>query len=102
MAYELIEEFELDRLQTEDDRTLFDAFVHRIAELLDASPGSLFSMLYRLDVREEKIKAVLDPTYPMPPAEAIAKLVLERHEQRMSTRTKYRQEPREGWEEFEN
>lgn len=98
MAADLISQSELDNLRLDGEH--FASFVKRISELLDESPDSLFSMMYRLDVQEKKIKEVLHPEYPTPPAKALALLILQRHEARMKTRAKYRQAPIAGWDNF--
>lgn len=73
----------------------------RIEEMLARRPEYLMSLLYRLDVLEEKIRPVLHPGAPEPPHIGLARLVLERQQQRAETKRSVRSEPLEGLEDWE-
>ncbi|MEO6759059.1 MAG: hypothetical protein ABIO24_06355 [Saprospiraceae bacterium] len=72
----------------------------RIDEMLERQPDYLLSMLYRLDVLEPKINQALHPASPEPPALALARLVLERQQQRIHTKRTIKTEPLEGLDDW--
>lgn len=82
---------------TESD--LYNAIKERVAYLLDSNPELLMSSLYRLDVLEEKINAILAPNSPVAPVEGLARLILERQKERIASKKKYKSDPPiPGWE----
>ncbi len=60
-----------------------------IAWLIDRRTEHLFSLMYRLDIPEEKVRAALLPGNDEAPAHALARLVVERQKQRLATRRQY-------------
>ncbi len=69
------------------------AFVaERIALLLDRNPGLLMSILYRIDVAERKVTAVLSTHGPEAIPAALADLVIERQLQKLRIRRRYREQ----------
>ncbi len=93
--------FDLAATPPTDEQALLDALAARIATLLDEEPEQLFSMLYRLDVLEEKIRPVLAPGAPEPINFALARLVLERQKQRVETKRNVKSAPLEGLDGWE-
>lgn len=94
------EPFELtDAPPPADEAELLALLAGRIAEMLEQRPEYLMSLLYRLDVLEEKIRPVLLPGAPEPPPLALARLVLERQKQRAETKRSVKppQFDEEGW-----
>lgn len=89
--------FELDQAFGSESE-LLDLLAGRIGEMLETRPEYLMSLLYRLDVREDKIVPAMHPAAPDPPHIGLAKLVLERQKQRLATKRSVRSEPIEGWE----
>ena len=82
---------------SEDD--LFHAIKERVAYLLETNPELLMSYLYRLDVLEVKINAVLAPDSPVPPIDGLARLILERQKERIASKRKFKSDPPiPGWE----
>ena len=78
---------------------LYNAIKERVAYLLETSPELLMSSLYRLDVLEVKITAVLAPDSPVAPIEGLARLILDRQKERIATKKKYKSDPPiPGWE----
>lgn len=73
----------------------------RIEEMLQHRPDYLMSLLYRLDVLEEKIRPVIHPNAPEPPHIGLARLVLERQKQRAATKQSIKPNPLEGLEGWE-
>jgi hypothetical protein len=68
------------------------AFVtEKIAVLLDRNPGMLMSILYRIDVAERKVTAVLTTHRPEAIPPALADLVIERQLQKLRIRRHYRE-----------
>ncbi len=72
----------------------------RIDQMLERQPDYLLSMLYRLDVLEPKINQALHPASPEPPALALARLVLERQQQRIHTKKTVKPAPLEGMDDW--
>lgn len=70
-----------------------DEFIHflavHIATMLEHDLERLFSILYRLDVRESYVHAALLPQAPVPPHIGIALLIVEREKQKAQTRLLY-------------
>ncbi len=81
------------------ERDLFIAIRERVEYLLEKNPDLLMSYLYRLDVLEVKIKAVLTPDSIVSPVDGLSRLILDRQKQRIETKKKYKPEPPLlGWE----
>jgi hypothetical protein len=74
------------------DEALFQILCDHVAWMMEHRMDQLLSLLYRLDVLEIKINAVLTPDYPEPPHIALAKLILDRQAERLATREKFKQE----------
>jgi len=72
----------------------------RISEMLERQPEYLMSLLYRLDVLEPKINEVLHPAAPEMPALGLARLVLERQQQRIFTKKTVKPIPLEGLDDW--
>lgn len=88
-----------DQLETLSESDLYRAIKDRVAYLLDTNPELLMSSLYRLDVLEVKINAVLAPNSPVAPVEGLARLILERQKERIASKKKYKSDPPiPGWE----
>ena len=84
-----------------DEAELLALLAARIEEMLIHRQDSLMSLLYRLDVLEEKIRPVMHPNAPEPPHIGLARLVLERQKQRIETKLKIKPDPLEGMEGWE-
>ncbi|WP_456424999.1 hypothetical protein [Rhodocaloribacter sp.] len=74
---------------TLDDVRAF--LTEKIAVLLDRNPGMLMSILYRIDVAERKVTAVLTTYSPEAIPPALADLVIERQLQKLRIRRHYRE-----------
>jgi hypothetical protein len=86
--------FELESAEEPaSEAALLALLTARIEEMLEKRPEYLMSMLYRLDVLEEKIVPVMHPAAPEPPALGLARLVLERQRQRVETKMTIKPEP---------
>lgn len=82
---------------TEED--LFAILCDEVALMIETRMDFLLSLMYRLDVEEYKINAVLSPDYPEPANVGLAYLILERQKQRMFTKKHYKPPViEEGWE----
>jgi hypothetical protein len=80
---------------------LIEILSARIADMLEKQPEQLMSLLYRLDVLEEKILPVMHPAAPEPTNVGLARLVVERQKQRIATKRSIKTDPLEdmdGWE----
>lgn len=70
----------------------------RVKDFLTNDRDLLMSYLYRLDIPQNQILAVLRVTNIIPPEESLARLILTRQIERVKTKRKYKQDPIEGWE----
>ena len=88
MSQIIINNFQLENEPEEqlDELTLHQALTDRIAQMLDHEMDLLFSTLYRLDVLEYKIKAVLSGSTGENIPSGLARLVIERQKEKMKTR----------------
>jgi hypothetical protein len=73
----------------------------RIEEMLARRPEYLMSLLYRLDVLEEKIIPVMHPGAVEAPHIGLARLVLERQKQRAETKRNVKPGRLSDWEDWE-
>ena len=84
-----------------NEETLIQILAQRIGDLLQHQPEQLMSLLYRLDVLEEKIFPVMRPDAPEPANIGLARLVVQRQKQRIATKMSVKTTPLtglEGWE----
>lgn len=84
-----------------NEAELLALLAERIEAMLINRQDYLMSLLYRLDVLEEKIRPVMHPNAPEPPHIGLARLVLERQKQRAETKLNIKPEPLEGLEGWE-
>lgn len=68
---------------------LYPILLGHIEWMIENRMEALLSTLYRLDVLESKINAVLTPDFPLSPAQGITNLVIERQKERYQTKLKY-------------
>jgi L-rhamnose mutarotase len=68
---------------------LLAAITRQVAFMLTNKTEALMQALYRLDVREYKLRAVLDHEAPEKWAASIARLIVEREKERLMWRQKY-------------
>lgn len=80
-----LRDISLDQLQGPALEDLINALSERVAYMLDKEPELLFSTLYRLDVLEHKINAVLHASSE-DPAHGLARLIVERQQEKLKTR----------------
>ena len=82
---------ELDSDQ-KSDAEQFAILVGFIDDLIRNDFTRLVNILYRVDVSESKLKQRLSENtdYTVPAAETIARLLIEREEEKMKSRAKYR------------
>jgi len=80
------------------EKELLVAIKARVAHMLEVEPELLMSYLYRLDVLEVKIKAVLDKSSPVNPVDGLSHLILERQKERQATKDKYKSDPIDGYD----
>jgi len=80
---------------------LLAILTERVAEMLERRPDYLMSLLYRLDVLEEKIRPVMRPDAPEPAPLGLARLVLERQKQRVLTKLTIKPKTFEGMDDWQ-
>ncbi len=67
---------------------IIEALTLRVEELIAGNPDQLFSMLYRLDISERKIKAAL--AFDVEVSKKIAVLIYERQLEKIVSRNQFR------------
>lgn len=82
------------------EEELLALLAERIVEMLECQPEYLLSLLYRLDVLEPKINQALHPAAPEMPALGLARLVLERQQQRLLTKRTIKPAPLEDMDDW--
>jgi hypothetical protein len=80
---------ESDFISEEDLERALSVVIHR---MIDRDLEKLFSILYRLDVNEQKVHAALRKNNDIAPHIAIAKLIIKRHKEKLESRLKYKQD----------
>ena len=89
----------VQKKQPMTEAQLFDILCNEVADMMIYRMDYLLGLMYRLDVLERKIDAVLVPGYPEPANVALARLILERQKERMLSKKSYKPPVIEdGWE----
>lgn len=87
----IVTNFELDPLEkplSEDE--LLEVLAHQINYMIEYRMEFLLSLMYRLDIDEDRVNYALSPFAKEPPAIGIARLVIDRQKQRNATKAYYR------------
>lgn len=95
-------DFELDAIDEKEqinEEELLRLLSDRIAYMIEYQLEFLLSLMYRLDVSEQKVSYALSPVAPEPANIGLARLVLERQKQRAFTKQYYKQEEPEDLDE---
>jgi len=74
-----------------DEKALFEVLCNEVAYMIDKKLDFLLSLLYRLDVLEPDINHALSPFCLDPANVALAKLIMKRQKERISTQNEYRE-----------
>lgn len=69
-----------------NESLLLQILTTKVAQLMEEDLDLLFSFLYRMDIDEHKVQETIRPSNPVPAAEGLAKLILERQKQRQQTK----------------
>ncbi len=69
---------------------VLEALREKIVYLLLHNLEGLWNILYRIDVNEQKVKALFEQQFPEKIAPEMAQLIYERMEQKAQTRIQYR------------
>jgi len=80
-------DFDIDNLATE--ALIRERLIEAFAYLLDNDISKMMNILYRTDVDEVKLKALLISNSELPSAEVIADAYIARQKQKIETRKKY-------------
>ena len=80
-------DFDIDNLATE--ALMRARLIEAFAYLLDNDISKMMNILYRTDVDEVKLKALLISNSELPSAEVIADAYIARQKQKIETRKKY-------------
>src|SRR5690606_37570044 len=84
----LRQSFDLNLSEEVSKEKIIAALAFRIEKLLSGNPDHLFSLLYRLDISEHKIKAAMQVSTDLPIK--IAALVYERQEEKILLRQQFK------------
>lgn len=91
-------EFVDDQAQITEEELLL-LLSNRITYMIEYQLEFLLSLMYRLDISEQKVNAALSPGAPEPANIGLAQLVIERQKQRTFTKQYYKQEKLEDLDE---
>jgi hypothetical protein len=98
----IIRDFEIEKVKDEEkisEEELFNLLADQIAYMIEYRLEHLFSLLYRMDVKEELVRAALAPEAPDPANIGIARLVLDRQKKRNYTKATIKpEELGEDWD----
>jgi hypothetical protein len=96
---DILHDFELTIPEKKlNEQELLDYLAQAISYMIEYKMDYLLSLLYRLDVDENKINNALLPGNPEPAHVALARLVLERQKQRVATKMAYKQQNIASWD----
>jgi len=84
----LVHSFGLKVPDTISEDTIIQALTYRVDQLIAANPDQLFSMLYRLDISERKIKEAMATEDDV--TKKIAVLIYERQLEKIISRKSFR------------
>lgn len=97
----ILRDFEIEPASEKDqldEERLLSLLADQIAYMIESRLEHLFSLLYRMDVKEELVRAALAPDAPLPANIAIARIVLDRQKQRNLTKATIKTEDlEEDW-----
>jgi|GEM_PF-2408247 len=82
-------QFDLEKINETSEDEMILVLANRISEMLDHETDLLFSTLYRLDIYESKINAVLNSSEDT--AAGLARLVVERQKEKFKSRAEHQQ-----------
>jgi len=98
----IVKDFELEPQEEQlTEEELLRLLANQVAEMIEYRMEFLLSLMYRLDVSEQKVNFALSPHCPEPANIALARLVLERQKQRVFTKQYYKQEDLEDMDGLE-
>lgn len=81
-----LERLGLSPMEIANESLLLQILTIKVARLMEDDLDLLFSFLYRMDIDERKVQETIHPSNPVPAAEGLAKLILERQKQRQQTK----------------
>ncbi len=90
--------FSIESTEEINSEKLFEAIHQRVTYLLEFHPDLLFSYLYRLDVKESKVRFIIETSQISDKVEALSRLILDRQMMRYKTKQTLPQKPIEGWQ----
>lgn len=98
----IVRDFEIEQTIDKEkisEQELFELLADQVAYMIEYRLEHLFSLLYRMDVKEELVRKALAPDAPDPANISIARLVLDRQKQRNFTKATIKPEDLgEDWE----
>lgn len=89
----IVRDFEIEgRPDDATEEALFQLLSDQIAYMIEYRLDFLLSLMYRLDINEQKVNAALSPMSPEPANIGLARLVMDRQKQRIFTKQYYKPE----------
>ena len=98
----IVRDFEIeigDKKPTEKE--LFDMLCDQVAYMMEYRLDFLLSLMYRLDIDEQKINEALSPKALIAPNVGLAHLILERQKLRIKIKQEYGKTELEDWDGWE-
>lgn len=94
----IVRDFDLALGSEPTEKEMLDMLTTRVTEMLEGDVDLLMSYLYRLDILEKDINAVLQMGALVPPNVGLAQLILDRQKARLASKAAIKVDPIEGWE----
>ncbi len=93
-------DFELETTDSSNltEAELLELLAEQVAWHIEHRLEWLLSLMYRLDIDEQKVSRALSPLAEEPANVAIARLVIERQKQRAFTKAHYKQPHTDNWD----
>jgi len=92
-ALALKSEWDLEIPDALTEEAILELLAARLVKIIERGPDTFYQLMYRLDISEKKLNAVLqDKNVPL----KIAKLIYDRQLQKIQSRLNYRKEKESG------
>ena len=79
---------------------IINVLADRVAYFMEFKFEQLLSLMYTMDIKEEKVSLAMSPLQESPSNVALAHLILERHLQRITTKNLYKPTSTGDWWDF--
>ncbi len=97
----IMRDFEMESTSEDlSEEELFNMLADQVAYWIEYKLEFLLSLMYRLDIDEQKVNHALSPYSEEPANIGIARLVLDRQKRRVHSKIAYKQDKIDGWDDF--